>query len=123
MTCQWDRNWTASTTLMACDWVQCLKPPTPPLWSNLIVSNWDGAPFNFGAIVTYVCDRGFYYERVAAIKSFNYTCQNGIDPKYKRGFFNHPNETDWPRCVQGKKNCVNGKSNIFPIESQYFLNF
>ena len=30
MTCQWDQTWTPVTVLDQCDWVACLKPPTPP---------------------------------------------------------------------------------------------
>ena len=35
MTCQWNKEWTRSTILEPCDWVQCLKPPEPPLSTNL----------------------------------------------------------------------------------------
>ena len=33
---QWDRNWTAANVLDFCDWVQCLRPPAPPDWTNLL---------------------------------------------------------------------------------------
>ena len=35
MTCQWNEEWTASTVLPECDWVECLQPPKPPAWTNL----------------------------------------------------------------------------------------
>ena len=35
MTCQWNEEWTTSTTLPECDWVECLQPPKPPAWANL----------------------------------------------------------------------------------------
>ena len=101
MTCLWDRNWTDTTILKPCDWVQCLRPPTPPLWSNLKVSNWDGKPYEFNTDVVFICKRGYFYDVDSSITSFSYTCQNGSDPLYTRGFFNQPDEESWPRCVKG----------------------
>ena len=108
MTCLWNRNWTDTTILNPCDWVQCLRPPTPPLWTNLKVSNWDGEPYNFLTDVIFVCKRGYFYEHDAEKTSFSYICQDGNDPltNYTRGFFNQPDEKDWPRCVKGLSNFI-----------------
>ena len=62
MPCQWDRTWTDTTQLMSCDWVQCLKPPTPPKSAHLRVNYWDEQPIEFGDSVEFVCQRGFQFE-------------------------------------------------------------
>jgi len=110
MTCLWDRNWTNTNVLNECDWVQCLKPATPPSWSNLKISNWNGKPYEFDTYAVYVCKRGYYYLKNVNIKSFQYKCESGSDSKFKRGFFSAPQEPDWPRCVRGMN--IKYKSNL-----------
>ena len=55
MSCGWDTSWTPTPSLDPCDWVACLKPPTPPLSTNLRVSDWFGAPIQFGDEIRFVC--------------------------------------------------------------------
>ena len=63
MTCLWDKSWDPSHKLPGeCDWVECLKPPTPPASTNLRVTDWDSKPIPFGDPVRYVCKRGFQFE-------------------------------------------------------------
>ena len=62
MTCQWNKTWTPTHELAECDWVACLKPPTPPRSTNLRVTDWDGLPIKFGDKVHFVCDRGTLFE-------------------------------------------------------------
>ena len=59
MSCQWDKSWSPTSSLDPCDWVACLKPPTPPLSTNLRVSDWFGAPIEFGNEIRFVCQRDF----------------------------------------------------------------
>ena len=102
MTCQWDRTWTDTTQLMFCDWVQCLKPPTPPKSAHLRVNYWDEQPIEFGDSVEFVCQRGFQFEDDPSQESVSYTCQGTTDEKLTRGFFDSPLlEDEWPRCLEG----------------------
>ena len=39
MTCGWDKQWSPTHELKTCDWVACLKPPTPPLSTHLRCSS------------------------------------------------------------------------------------
>ena len=41
----------------------CLSAPIPPNNTELIVSGWNGDPFNFDSPATYVCKRGQKYEQ------------------------------------------------------------
>ena len=103
MTCQWDRNWTASNILDPCDWVQCLKPPEPPAWTNLKVTDWNEEPIDFNGYVSYVCLRGFKFEDDPEQENVRYQCQDGSKPGTTRGFFNVPKSEDqWPNCVEGR---------------------
>lgn len=103
MTCQWDRNWTNTNILDPCDWVQCLKPPTPPHWTNLRITDWDGLPIPFGDRITYVCEKGYRFENDPYQENVKYECQNGTKPNSKRGFFNTPDADEkWPKCLLGK---------------------
>ena len=102
MTCQWNKTWTPTHELAECDWVACLKPPTPPRSTNLRVTDWDGLPIKFGDKVHFVCDRGMLFEDDPAQVELTYTCQDGTVPDTKKGFFDVPQEeVDWPRCLQG----------------------
>ena len=102
MTCLWDRNWTATNVLDPCDWVQCLKPPNPPTFTNLRVTDWDGEPINFGDKITYVCEKGYQFEDDQYQVSISCQCQDGLKPKTIRGFFNTPATDDqWPKCTKG----------------------
>ena len=101
MTCQWNRTWTPSELLDPCDWVACVKPPTPPKSTNLRVTDWDGDPIPFGSPVRFVCKRGLMFEEDPAQEEVTYDCQDGTAPGTKKGFFNIPEaEEDWPRCLQ-----------------------
>ena len=102
MTCQWDKSWTPTPTLDPCDWVACLKPPTPPKSTHLRVSDWFGDPIPFGDQIRFVCDRGYFFEEDPAQVDVKYTCQDGKSEGFeeKRGFFDVPDlEADWPRCL------------------------
>ena len=105
MTCLWDKSWEPSHKLPGpCDWVQCLKPPTPPASTNLRVTDWDSQPIPFGDPIRYVCKRGFQFEEDPAQEEQVYSCQDGTAPETVRGFFDVPQEEDeWPRCVRGKR--------------------
>ena len=88
---------------LLCDWVQCLKPPTPPASTNLRVTDWDSQPIPFGDPIRYVCKRGFQFEEDPAQEEQVYFCQDGTAPETVRGFFDVPQgEDEWPRCVRGK---------------------
>lgn len=98
MTCRWDKTWSPTTQLGTCDWVACLKPPTPPSSTNLRVTGWDGAPVPFGGEAQYVCERGYYFEDDYKRPSVSYTCQG--ESATNKGFFDVPEqEKDWPRCT------------------------
>ena len=102
MTCQWNRTWTPTHILKECEWVACLKPPTPPAWSNLRINDWDGKPVAFGDLAHYVCDRGMMFEEDPEQLEVTYSCQDGSDKQFSRGFFNVPlDESEWPRCLRG----------------------
>lgn len=58
-----------------CDWVQCLRPPSPPRSTNLEVTDWLGEPLAFGEKARYVCKRGMYFEDDSAQEDVKYTCQ------------------------------------------------
>ena len=105
MTCKWDMNWTDSLDDLECDWVGCLKPATPPLSSNLKVSDWDGQPIQFGGTARYVCQRGTQFEEDPYQASVEYVCEDATVSKASaRGLFNVPDkEEDWPRCLHGTK--------------------
>ena len=104
MTCLWDKSWEPDDRLPGpCDWVACLKPPLPPSFTNLRITDWNGKPIAFGNSVHYVCDRGFSFEEDPAQEEQTYTCQDGTAPDTTRGFFDVPaDEEDWPRCVRGE---------------------
>ena len=104
MTCLWDKSWEPDYRLPGpCDWVACLKPPLPPVSTNLRVTDWDGTPIAFGASIRYVCKRGYSFEEDPAQLEEAYTCQDGTAPDTKRGFFDVPIEEDeWPRCLRGE---------------------
>ena len=102
LTCQWDKTWTPAPTLHPCDWVACLKPPTPPQSTHLRVSDWFGDPIPFGQPVRFVCDRGYFFEEDPSQVDVKFTCQDGKAEGFeeKRGFFDVPElEADWPRCL------------------------
>ena len=102
MSCQWDKSWTPTPSLDPCDWVACLKPPTPPLSTHLRVSDWFGDPIAFGEQVRFVCDRGYFFEADPGQLDVKFTCQDGKAAGFeeKRGFFDVPElEADWPRCL------------------------
>ena len=106
MSCQWDKTWSPTSVLEQCDWVACLKPPTPPKSTNLRVSDWFGATIAFGEQVRFVCERGYFFEEDSSQLDVKYTCQDGKAKGFedKRGFFDVPElETDWPRCVLGEE--------------------
>ena len=108
MSCQWDRNWTASLDGLECDWVACLKPPTPPLSSNLRVTHWNGEPISFGEKVRFVCNRGTQFEENPHQEDVAYNCQDTTTDSLTRGFFDVPKkEEDWPKCVHGMWNKIN----------------
>ena len=104
MTCLWDKTWEPSHKLPGeCDWVEGLKPPTPPASANLRVTDWDSQPIPFGDPVRYVCKRGFQFEEDPAQEDLVYNCQDGTAPDTVRGFFNVPtDEEEWPICVRGR---------------------
>ena len=104
MTCLWDKSWDPDDKLPGpCDWVACLKPPLPPSFTNLRITDWNEKPIAFGNSAHYVCDRGFSFEEDPAQEEQTYTCQDGTAPDTTRGFFDVPtDEEDWPRCVRGK---------------------
>ena len=128
MTCLWDKSWEPDYRLPGpCDWVACLKPPLPPVSTNLRVTDWDEKPITFGDSIRYVCQRGYSFEEDPAQLEQTYTCQDGTAPDTNRGFFDVPVEEDeWPRCVRGKKNnqmsriliCVNFPSTTLPKASR-----
>ena len=102
VTCQWDKTWAPSSSIVECDWVSCLKPPLPPPSRNLRVSDWDGETIPFGEQIRFVCKRGHKFEEDPEQVDVKYTCQDGSNKEYKdkRGFFDVPEkEDDWPRCV------------------------
>jgi hypothetical protein len=102
MTCQWNKTWAPTHQLAECDWVACLKPPTPPASTNLRVTDWDGAPIKFGDMVHFVCRRGTFFEENSTQVEVTYTCQDGSVPDTNKGFFDVPGkEKDWPRCLLG----------------------
>ena len=104
MSCQWDKSWTPTPSLDPCDWVACLKPPTPPLSTHLRVSDWFGDPIAFGEQVRFVCERGYFFEADPGQLDVRFTCQDGAAAGFeqKRGFFDVPEvEADWPRCLLG----------------------
>ena len=102
MTCQWNKTWSPTHELATCDWVACLKPPTPPRSTNLRVTDWDGLPIKFGNNVHFVCDRGTFFEEDVTQVEVTYGCQDGTVPDTNKGFFDIPvKEEDWPRCLQG----------------------
>ena len=105
MTCLWDKSWEPSHKFPGdCDWIECLKPPTPPPSRNLRVTDWDSQPIAFGDPVRFVCKRGFQFEEDPAQEEQVYTCQDGTAPDTVRGFFDVPqDEEDWPRCVRGRR--------------------
>ena len=103
MTCQWNRSWTPTEILAPCDWVACLKPPTPPKSSNLRVTDWDGGVIQFGDPVHFVCERGFLFEEDVAQQEVTFDCQDGTVPGTRKGFFNNPDDDFWPKCLQGLK--------------------
>ena len=98
MTCQWDRTWTPTHILDECEWVACLRPPTPPKETNLRSTDWDGEPIEFGGETIFVCERGMFFEDDPEQENLIFKCQPD-------GFFDVP-ETDkqWPRCLRGKEN-------------------
>ena len=105
MTCQWDKTWTPTSSLDPCDWVSCLKPPTPPKSTNLRVSDWFGETIDFGQQVRFVCERGYFFEDDSSQIDVKFTCQDGKATGFedRRGFFDVPQlETEWPRCVLGE---------------------
>ena len=122
MNCQWNGTWTPTHLLDNCDWIACLKPPIPPDWTNLRsevtphqlkqtklkkipfrVNDWDGKPIAFGDLAHYVCDRGHNFEEDPEQLEVTYSCQDGSDKQFSRGFFNVPqDESDWPRCLRGR---------------------
>ena len=103
MTCQWDKTWSPGPDLDQCDWVACLKPPSPPAFTNLRVTDWDGLPIKFGDDVHFVCSRGTQFEEDPAQEEVTYSCQDGSAPGTSKGFFDVPEkEDDWPRCLQGR---------------------
>ena len=107
MTCKWDKTWTDTTELMFCDWVQCLKPPTPPRLAHLKVNYWDDEPIEFGETVEFVCERGYQFEEDPSQESVSYTCQETTEGTLTRGFFDSPLEEDeWPRCVEGNRDAI-----------------
>ena len=104
MTCQWDKTWTPTTELGTCDWVACLKPPTPPSSTNLRVTDWFGDPIPFGDEISFVCRKGYKFEEDPSQVDVRYTCQDGSNPEHKdkKGFFDVPEiEEDWPKCLLG----------------------
>ena len=97
MTCQWDKTWTPTTQLGTCDWVACLKPPSPPSFTNLRLTDWDGEPVMFGGEAVYVCERGHHFHDHYERPSVSFTCQG--EGAANKGFFDVPErELDWPRC-------------------------
>lgn len=103
MSCQWDKTWSPTHVLEDCDWVACLKPPTPPASTGLRVTDWDGAPIPYGELIHFVCKRGLQFEEDPTQEEVTYTCQDGTDKDIKKGFFDIPElEEDWPRCLQGR---------------------
>ena len=101
MTCQWDKSWTPSPVLGTCDWVACLKPPSPPASAHIRYTDWFGAPIQFGEQVKFVCERGYFFEDDFHQTEVLFTCQDGTNPDFKdsRGFFDIPEqEDDWPKC-------------------------
>ena len=62
-------------TFQVCDWVACLRPPLPPAETNLVITDWFGAPVPFNGNATYVCARGMLFENDPAQESVVYTCQ------------------------------------------------
>ena len=85
-----------------CDWVACLKPPTPPKFTNLRVTGWDGRVIKFGEKVHFVCERGLMFEEDASQEEVTFECQDGTVPGTRKGFFNIPDEDFWPKCLQGR---------------------
>ena len=105
MSCQWDKSWSPSPLLDPCDWVACLKPPTPPPSTHLRVSEWFGAPIQFDDQIRFVCERGYFFEEDPSQEDVKFTCQDGSHSGYEgsRGFFDIPEtEEKWPRCLMGK---------------------
>ena len=102
MTCQWDQSWTPTARLGQCDWIACLRPPTPPPSTNLVVTHWFGDPIQFGGQTMFVCKRGYHFEHDYHKTHVNFTCQDGITDGIDgdRGFFDVPeNDEEWPNCV------------------------
>ena len=95
MTCLWNKEWTPTHKLDKCEWVACLRPPTPPKDRNLRSTDWDGNPIEFGDTTKFVCERGMMFEDDPAQENVEYVCQED-------GFFNIPKrDEDWPRCLRG----------------------
>ena len=67
------------------------------------MNDWDGKPIAFGDLAHYVCDRGHKFEEDSEQLEVTYSCQDGSDKQFSRGFFNVPqDESDWPRCLRGR---------------------
>ena len=99
MTCQWDRSWSPTTQLGTCDWVACLRPPSPPASTNLRLTGWDGQPIPFGGSAEFVCERGYRWEEDSG-QSVSVTCQGETTATTQKGFFAVPEtEKAWPRCI------------------------
>ena len=102
LTCKWDRTWTGATLLFPCDWVQCLRPTSPPPSVNLEINYWDGKPVEFGDRAQYVCKRGYQFENDPYQENVEYTCYGEKTDDVRKGFFDTPiREEDWPKCVEG----------------------
>ena len=52
-----------------------MKPPDPPLESNLRLADWFGAPVPFNGTARYVCKRGMQFELDPTQEYVEYTCQ------------------------------------------------
>ena len=67
-----------------------------------MVTDWFGDTIPFGEQITFVCERGHYFEDDYDQIELAYTCQDGSNPDFpdSRGFFDIPEkEEDWPRCL------------------------
>ena len=73
----------------------CLSAPIPPNNTELIVSGWNGDPFNFDSPATYVCKRGQKYEQ-------NFTqVQNQVMCR-ENNTWEVP--ANWPNCIESEFN-------------------
>ena len=52
-----------------------MKPPDPPLESNLRLTDWFGAPVPFNGTARYVCKRGMQFELDPRQEYVEYVCQ------------------------------------------------